>query len=461
MTQADHHKKRGKARWLLAGAAALAACVFARGTTAEDVVELRSGAKARGKIVSKTDKEVVIESPVGTSTVTRKFPLDRVAAIVRDGKREELNAAASSNPAATNPKPVAGGNSSSKPDPAPGPAPAGGVKRTGAEVEALVDKVGRTPPDWYEATPLNFPQTLDLSWPQPPPQGWNNQKNVGQFIWDIINPNPGKWQEGVKFLHHVLTVNKDNRAVQMRAMDALGRMYHNLLSDYARAAFWWRQAGVDKTGDYPGSAVALAECYFRLGNKQMAMDLLSKLPPHAAMVKLLADMGETAKALQFAEAVARGGAPEVAYMDAGDACRIAGRFQQALGYYEKVLQVPATGQAKGRVEREHRRAQASIEALKLFELSDVKRVGDGTYRAESLGYEGQVEVEVVVAGKRIESVRVTGHKEKQFYSALTETPARIIAKQGVKGVDATSSATITSEAIINATAKALAQGAKP
>ena len=39
-------------------------------------------------------------------------------------------------------------------------------------------------------------------------------------------------------------------------------------------------------------------------------------------------------------------------------------------------------------------------------------------------------------------------------------PAQIIAKQGVKGVDATSRATITGEAIINATAKALAQGAK-
>ena len=36
-------------------------------------------------------------------------------------------------------------------------------------------------------------------------------------------------------------------------------------------------------------------------------------------------------------------------------------------------------------------------------------------------------------------------------------PAQIIAKQSVKGVEATSRATITGEAIINATAKALAQ----
>ena len=100
------------------------------------------------------------------------------------------------------------------------------------------------------------------------------------------------------------------------------------------------------------------------------------------------------------------------------------------------------------------------EAIKLFELSDVKKVADGNYRAESIGYEAPIHVEVAVQSGRIESVRVVQHKEKQFYSALTDTPAKIIAKQGVKGIDATSSATITSEAIINATAKALASGAK-
>jgi uncharacterized protein with FMN-binding domain len=77
-----------------------------------------------------------------------------------------------------------------------------------------------------------------------------------------------------------------------------------------------------------------------------------------------------------------------------------------------------------------------------------------------LGYEGQIQVNVVVSSGRIEAVKVTQHREKQFYSALTDTPAKIVAKQGVKGVDATTSATIKSEAIINATAKALASGAK-
>ena len=69
-------------------------------------------------------------------------------------------------------------------------------------------------------------------------------------------------------------------------------------------------------------------------------------------------------------------------------------------------------------------------------------------------------VEVVVRDGKIETVRVTRHREKQYYSSLTDTPRKIIDRQSVAGIDATSSATITSEAIINATAKALASGLK-
>ena len=65
-----------------------------------------------------------------------------------------------------------------------------------------------------------------------------------------------------------------------------------------------------------------------------------------------------------------------------------------------------------------------------------------------------------MAGGRIEAVRVVHHKEKQFYSAIDDTTRKIVQRQGVKGVDATSSATITSNAIINASAKALAGAMK-
>jgi uncharacterized protein with FMN-binding domain len=57
---------------------------------------------------------------------------------------------------------------------------------------------------------------------------------------------------------------------------------------------------------------------------------------------------------------------------------------------------------------------------------------------------------------KIQNVEITKHKEKQFYSALRDIPQQIVVKQSVKDVDATSRATITAEAIVAATAKALA-----
>ncbi|MHC4299764.1 MAG: FMN-binding protein, partial [Planctomycetota bacterium] len=85
---------------------------------------------------------------------------------------------------------------------------------------------------------------------------------------------------------------------------------------------------------------------------------------------------------------------------------------------------------------------------------------NGAYRANSTAYAGQLHVAVTVQSGRIESVKITKHKERQFYSAFTDTPTQIVVRQSVKGVDAVTGATMTSEAIINATAKALAGGMK-
>jgi hypothetical protein len=64
------------------------------------------------------------------------------------------------------------------------------VTRTLAQVEALIAEAGRTPPAWWDSVQLNYPPTLDLSWRKT--QGWDNQRNVGQYIWDIVDPNPGR-----------------------------------------------------------------------------------------------------------------------------------------------------------------------------------------------------------------------------------------------------------------------------
>jgi uncharacterized protein with FMN-binding domain len=217
-----------------------------------------------------------------------------------------------------------------------------------------------------------------------------------------------------------------------------------------------RRAGLGLRGALDG--VLLAECYWRLGNKALALEILNNKTLHPQAIKLLGDMGETKRALDLAKAYGKSGTNPEAYLLAGDACRIAGRYDDAIEQYQKVID----GSSKARNEdyqlRYAARARESIAAIRLFDKADPSLVKDGTYNATTTGYSGPLEVRVKVASGRIESVDVIRHEEKQFYSAITDTTSQIIKKQSVKGIDATSRATITSQAIVNATAKAMAEG---
>lgn len=332
------------------------------------------------------------------------------------------------------------------------PQPNSRVKRTRAEVEELIKTVGRTPPDWYANTQLNYPATLDLSWSKP--EGpWNNQKNLNQFIWDVINPNPHRWREGVKLMHTVASQNRNNKEVLHKATNTLGHLYGDCLEDFARAAFWWKVAG--------DNDLELAYCYWKLGCNEMTSEILKEYDAdrtrNASIIKMWADMGEFDKALELAEKKAANGAPDSAYLAAGDACRMIGRYEQALSFYEKSAAATDGGRD---IKRNIERAKASIEAIQLIDRFDLKRASDGSYTSDSRGYEGAVHVRVDIKQGRIDTVKVTQHREKQFYSAMTDTPRQILEKQSIRGVDATSGATITSEAIINATAKAVARAVK-
>ncbi len=414
------------------------ACLAVVASAAE--VELLDGKKLEGKVISKDDKTLKLEVTVDGKASIRIIALSAVHAVTINDKRYVVN--------------------EKQEVPSNGIAEQS-VKRAQAEVLALIEKVGREPPAWFDETPLSYPKTLDMSWPQPPPGPWNNQKNIGQYIWDVINPNPSKWRGGVKLLHHLLVLHKDDPDNRERAMLDLGWMYHNLHQDYARAAYWWQKADVPKTGG-ARLCVHLAGCYYRLGNKQMAMELLSQQRVTVVGSKLLADMGDLAKAVQLVEqypATADSGAID-AYLHIADGYRQAGEPKEAMKWYEKVLAIPKPEKIEAGLSRSLDQARTGIAAVKVFDLFDPKQVPDGTYEDESQGYEAPIRVAVTVKSGRIEQLRIMQHREKQFYSALTDTPRKIIAKQGVKGVDATSNATITSNAIINASAKALATGNK-
>ena len=335
------------------------------------------------------------------------------------------------------------------------------VTRTRAEVEALIKKVGSSSPEWWNSVKPAYPPTLDLNWPLKAPGTWNARRNMGQYIWDIINPNPGKWQEGVKLVHQLMIRHKDDPAKLTRSMNTLGRMFHDLLEDWARAAFWWRMSA-SRGGQY--NPLGLAHCYWKLGSREMAIEILSRYTRdytrHGAVIKFWAEMGEFDKAIELAEEKARSGMPDVGYLTAGDACRLAGDYERALGYYEKAAAARNSSGREGDFKRNVERARASVQAIKCFDALDISRIPDGSYSGSSIAYAGPLYVSVTVKSGQIESVKITKHKERQFYSAFTDTPNQIIAKQSVKGVDAVTGATMTSEAIINAAAKALASGMK-
>jgi uncharacterized protein with FMN-binding domain len=335
------------------------------------------------------------------------------------------------------------------------------IVRTRDEVEALIKDAGASAPEWWDSAELSYPKTLNLNWPMKPGGKWNNQKNVGQYIWDVINPNPHRWKEGIKLVHHLMVKHKNDRAKVARAMQSLGSMFHNFLRDWPRAVFWWRMSA-----RYGGMVdpIRLANCYWQMGCEEMAREILVRIPAdytrNGEVIKLWADMGQLDKALQLAEQKARSGMPHIAYLAAGNACRQAGRYTEALAYYRKTIAARLPAKKNNDFLRAVEQARENIDAIKLFELLDVSKIPNGIYRSGSTAFNGPMQVEVKVTDGRIESVRVISHMEKQFYTALTDTPQQIVEKQRFKGIDTVTGATITSEAIIIAAARALASGSK-
>lgn len=333
----------------------------------------------------------------------------------------------------------------------------GRIIRTSEQVEALIQQEGSSTPQWWDSVELKYPDTLDLNWPLKAPGKWNNQRNVGQYIWDVINPNPNRWKEGIKLVNHLMIKHKNDPAKLSRSMQSLGTMFHNFMQDWPRAVFWWRMSA-----KYGGriEPTRLANCYWQMGCEKMARDILERISTdytrNGEVIKLWANMGHLDKALQLAELKARNGQPHIAYLAAGNACRQAGRYAEAQTYYRKTVVAKLPAKKNNDYSRAVEQAKENLEAMKLFQMLDLSKIPNGSYNGQSTAFNGPMHVQVTVASGRIESVRVTQHREKQFYSALTDTPRQIIEKQNLSDIDAVTGATITSEAIITAAAKALA-----
>lgn len=332
---------------------------------------------------------------------------------------------------------------------------------TAAEIDKLVKDAVAAKPDWWEATSLNYPATLDLSCPKT--KGWQPKVSPGAWFWSTVHPNPPRWKEATKVWHLILTTaqEKKNTQAEQAATRALAECYGDLLNDWPRGLHWYRQIQRFDAQN-PEVIVAIANIYREMGSRTLALQALKPLSQdttrHGSLIKLYADLGDYAAAYRLADLKVKS-TEDIGWLMAGYTAQSERSWKKALDCFTKAA---AAKQGKsGRDWKESvARATAAIEAITLFETLDLKQVADGTYSDSSTGYKGPVTVEVKVAAGAITAARVSQHKEDRFLTALTEIPARIIAKQHVTGVDAVLGATVTSEAIIYATAKALRQGQK-
>lgn len=325
--------------------------------------------------------------------------------------------------------------------------------RSKAEVEKLIETAGSTHPDWWDDVPLVVPQGLDLTYEAPKGGRWQPRKYIGQYVVTVLRPHPDRWRGGIRLLHHAAEVNKDHPERRRKSLQHLGRAYFEWEHDWARAAYYWSQAGTN--------GIEVAECYWRLGCKPLGIQTLRRFPRdltrEATVIKLWGEFGDLRRALSLAQAKARIGHADVAYLAAGNACRLHGKFDQAARFYQEVAKVSKGTRDLG---RNKMRAQRNLDALVAFANVDVSKIADGTYRSSSRGYRGDVDVEVTVEGGKITDCKVSRHKDDWCARAPMVVPERIVRKQGIAGVDAITGATISSEAILNAAAQALADGAK-
>ena len=425
---------------------------------AQDRIELNSGITLSGTVVSVSETTLTVEITAGSRKLTRKFPLSRVKAITVDGQPKTFSG--QSAPGKQTPSARTGNNT---PNTATVPITSEFIERSPKEIQAIIDQLGRTPPDWFEQTILDFPATLDLTWPDEKPPTWNYTRHIEHYIWDIINSNPARYRNGLRFLHHLLEVNRASPTTIAKIMNEMGRMYFEFFNDYARAAFWWQNAKITSDPRYQKSdnPAHLAECYWRLGNRDYALQTLEALPLTFGTIKLWGDLSETDRAISLAkQALANGLEASEVHLLAGDALRNAERFEEAISEYRSVLGLSATGPNQSQIDRNRRRAEGTIELINLFDRLNIAEVADGEYEDKSYGYAGNVELKTSVTGGRLTEIKITSLTDKQYFHAVDATIKKIIRAQSVKGVDAVSGATVTSEAVIRASAKALAQGTR-
>ena len=139
----------------------------------------------------------------------------------------------------------------------------------------------------------------------------------------------------------------------------------------------------------------------------------------------------------------------------GDLYAAWGKLDLAKENYREAVRIYPLGKPPyGRhlLPRNAKKVQSKLDLLEMQSL-DGATLRDGQYRENALGYSGDVKLTVAVAGGRIANIQVE-HQEKIDQNACKLIPERIVQQQSLL-VDGVTGATVTKDAIVAGTLRAL------
>ncbi len=278
----------------------------------------------------------------------------------------------------------------------------------------------KVPPDWFDSTPV----TWDTNRP------WKDARLEIRRLLALDEPGP---RQGVKLTWLYAQKGDIGDGHELSMYLFMSGNYAWALKEYPK--YLQTQAGKGPTHAYR----CYAACLAHFGEFNRALEVLDQ-----AMRDLPAKPWSISS---------RAGL----HTQRGDLWARMGQVEKAKAEYAEAIRLyPLSDQPYGRhlLPRYVAKVQAKLQLLTLQSLSSAN-LRDGVYTGRALGYAEDKEIVATVTVKdgHIADVAVE-HQEKIELNATKIIPRQIVARQSLE-VDAVTGATVTSQAIIEATYRAL------
>ena len=276
----------------------------------------------------------------------------------------------------------------------------------------------KIPPEWFKDV------ALDYGTSKPWKEAWKD-------VTDLLNEGGPKAKRGIRILYEYAE-KKGHRPDGYPFFLMLG-------GEPLWAASIFLEQAKRRPAGFTEMYINLASLYLRYGEGRKALDLL-----HDALQRPPRRPWDTFHKAKINDKL-------------GDAYAATGEKEKAIEHYRTAIELfPKAELRKGRhlLPRYARKTEAKIELLTRDALS-FARVPDGIHRGNSIGFGGPLNVDVTVKSGRVVDIKVE-HKERIDQGATKIAPRQIIERQKLE-LDAITGATVTVQAVVEATYRALSE----